>query len=96
MLCTRYKNASEMRESAEIYYQKFKAGLSHENIAKWTQEIENAESQRLKDITVMDIMQTRPVDNSSDGMGSEEPISLLSPSLDEEWVQMGIDLEEQQ
>ncbi|KAG5633242.1 hypothetical protein H0H81_009550, partial [Sphagnurus paluster] len=91
VLCTKYKNASEMQESADIYFAKFQAGLSRDSVAQWTRQIEQAESQRLHDITVMDIMQTRAVDtHSGDSTASHESIGVPA-SPDEEWVQLGID-----
>ncbi|KAG5650423.1 hypothetical protein H0H81_012324, partial [Sphagnurus paluster] len=97
MLCRRYKDASEMRESAEHYYQNLVTGLSPDDVAQWRTDIELAEGSRLKDISAMDIMKARVIDTHAHGIGgANHTTSAGFTSPDQEWVQMGIDLEERQ
>ena len=84
-----------MSVTAEQYYMRLRNGSAAEYIARWDQEIEAAESERLLDPRgkAMDILLARPLDATRDN-GSDVEDSHLSP--EEEWIQLGLDIEVRQ
>lgn len=97
-LCAKYANATDMKSSADQYFIARASGISRVVRDAWEEEMIEAEKQRLSDRTVMDVLKARHVDNAD--RGTQLPRFGQAPnpvtSLAEEWIQLGLDIEERQ
>jgi hypothetical protein len=82
-----------MSHSANEYYDKFTDGISGIDLEKWENEITTAESQRMQDKSVMDILAAKQ-DSSSPSQDSADATDHHGPAA--EWLQLAIDIEEKQ
>lgn len=87
-----------MKSAADTYYSKRCTGINPDTIKIWEREIQDAELHRLDDRKVMDILKARPVDIESAAISFtsavSEPVGIVREV--EDWIQMGLDIEEQQ
>lgn len=98
-LCKKFENATDMKSSAEQYYTKQIQGIQPLKIATWESEIQQAEERRLMDRTAMDILKARPMVPSVGPAAADkgDPRETFSNSTSvENWIQMGLEIEEKQ
>ncbi|GLB37202.1 hypothetical protein LshimejAT787_0402530 [Lyophyllum shimeji] len=94
-LCKRYRKAKSMSASAQEYYLALKDGSPADMVATWDREIEDAESRRLDDPSgqSMDILLARSASSTSRGSDDRRQ---PPQTVDEEWIQLGLDIEASQ
>ena len=84
-----------MIQTTSEYYAKFTSTISTGAVKKWTKDIETAESKRLKDPRVMDIMRAHQPESSSDpGYSGADP--NRSSEMGNQWLQLALSIEERQ
>jgi hypothetical protein len=94
-LAERYKQAVETSNTADIYFEKMKKGISVRDQSDWERQIRNAESQRMETRSVMDILGARHP-NVEETELSGHLVDKVSRGSATEWIQLGIDIEENQ
>ena len=94
-LCDRFGQAKDMVQTTSEYYAKFTSTISAGALKKWTQEIETAESRRLKNPKAMDIMCAHQPESSSD-LGNLGAKPNWSSSPGNQWLQLALSIEERQ
>ena len=92
-LCDGHSNAKAMSLSATKYYEDLARGIGSGDITLWEGEVSAAESIRMTDRAVMDIIGVR-TDVPLPPADSPQPPSAHASAF--HWIQLGIDLEEQQ
>lgn len=98
VLCDKFAHATEMKYSAEQYFVTRSRGINQVTLSAWEKEIIDAEQGRLSDRKVMDVLKARPTENSRPErqLPSHELVSGPVASLAEQWIQMGLEIEERQ
>jgi hypothetical protein len=92
VLCDRFGQAKDMVHTTSEYYTQFTSTVSAGALRKWTKEIELAESRRLKDPSVMDIMRAhQPADPAQPG---PDPTRLTGVGI--RWLSLALSIEETQ
>ena len=82
-----------MLASADIYFTGIKAAIPIATTAVWENEIQQAEAERLNDVSVMDILKARSTERS---VGATVEAAVNRHTAKEEWVKLGLDIEERQ
>lgn len=87
-----------MKSAAETYYANRSQGISRETLTIWEAEILHAERDRIRDKKVMDILKARPVEIDPAAVPTiTQALELGDHSNDiEDWIRMGLDIEERQ
>ena len=80
-LCDWFGQAKDMVQTTSEYYAKFTSTISAGALKKWTQEIETAESRRLKNPKAMDIMCAHQPESSSDPQGRTKLVIFTRQSV---------------
>jgi len=96
-LADQYVHAVAMSTSASEYYAKLINGISPADINRWEQEVSYAESNRLHDLKVMDVIGTREVQPETAGStpaGSADALGSFPAVTD--WLQLALDIQERQ
>ena len=85
-----------MIHTTSEYYTKFTSTLSAAALKKWTKEIETAESKRLNNPHVMDIMRAHQTElrSADPGLSGAEPNH--SSELGTQWVNLALSIEDRQ
>jgi len=84
-----------MIHTTSEYYTKFTSTLLAAALKKWTKEIEMAESKRLNNPHVMDIMHAHQTELSADpGLSGAKPNP--SSELDTQWLNLALSIEDRQ
>jgi hypothetical protein len=84
-----------MVRTTSEYYAKFTSTISAGALKKWTQEIETAESRRLKNPKAMDIMGAHQPEPSGD-LGTSGTNLNHSSEKGNQWLQLALSIEERQ
>lgn len=88
-----YVTAAETSHTADQYYTKLVSGITADDLAKWQEQIEKAERDRMHDRSVMDILgAARPAAESI-------AANMVSRPLDDpvmEWINLAIEVQEKQ
>jgi hypothetical protein len=93
-LSNRHVQASEMSSEAKSYFFRLTASVPAQDWQRWEREITDAESCRLVDPTVMDILGAR--DSPRDDISPVAVEPEEAHTCTERWIQKGIDIEERQ
>src|SRR5271155_1971078 len=96
-LADQYVHAVAMSTSASEYYAKLVSGISLADITWWEQEMSYAESNRLHDLKVMDVIGTCEVQPDTAGStpaGSADALGSCPAVTD--WLQLALDIQERQ
>jgi hypothetical protein len=95
VLCDRFGQAKDMVHSTSEYYTQFTSTVSAGALKKWTTEIELAESQRLKDPSVMDIMRAQQPEGTADPIQpGADP--TRATGVGSRWLSLALSIEEKQ
>jgi hypothetical protein len=90
----RYDQAAETSETANLYFRKLIKGINVTDQEEWEKGIQDAESNRMRDRSVMDILGAhQPEDQSAAPSQTNSNMSRRSVAG---WIQLGIDIEEKQ
>jgi hypothetical protein len=83
-----------MSEGANQYSDHLSSSISARDMQVWEEEIRDAESRRLADVKVMDILGARQAPEEERGTSSTggDP----GAGQTEQWIRMGLDLQEKQ
>ena len=82
-----------MATSADQYYTNLVEGIPLTDINEWTIQIEYAEQHRMEDKSVMDIIGAGNVPTAPESASEDEDSDV---SIVSEWLQLAIEIEEQQ
>lgn len=85
-----------MKACAEAYYSDITSLMDGANICQWEIEMVDVEDRRLDDRKVMDILKARNVDPAAADDVPPEGHGTNAQSTPEEWIQLGLDIEERQ
>ena len=91
VLCDRYVHAESMVKAARVYFDNMTATISSDDIEEWTKQIEDAESRRMDDRSVMDILRAKEV-GADVGAGNQP----METGPGDEWIQLAFIMEERQ
>ena len=92
-LCARYDQLKEMSAAADTYYRDIAGGIDSADINIWEIEVSAAESERMTDRAVMDIIGAR---KDVSVPPAEVPHAPTSRGTVFHWIQLALELEEQQ
>jgi hypothetical protein len=84
-----------MVNKTSAYYTQFESTISPVAVRKWTKEITSAESRRLKNPRVMDIIGAHPHQNNAEPAQSESAPNLHA-GVGTEWLDLALSVEERQ
>lgn len=97
-LCAKFEKATDMKDCADNYYAKISGCISATKRQTWENEMIAAEEQRLTDRKAMDILKARsiPVSPAVPQPSTRTGTTVHPEATMENWIQMGLDLEEKQ
>ncbi len=95
VLCDRFGHAKDMVHKTSAYYAQFESTISPGALKKWTKEITSAESRRMKNPRVMDIIGAHLHQNNADPAQSES-ITNCYAGVGTEWLDLAFSIEERQ
>lgn len=95
-LCRRHKEASETLLHAQQYFNELSQAADIQAVEQWTKQIEQAESQRLSKIKVMDLYGARLADDNLDSATQTGPAPGRPRSASEIWLEFALMIEEKQ
>jgi len=84
-----------MVRTTSEYYATFTSTISAGALKKWTQEIETAESKRLKNPEAMDIMRAHKPESGAD-QGNSGTNPNHSSEKGNQWLELALSIEERQ
>lgn len=90
VLCKRYIQANEMVQDTIHYYDQMSSIVAPALKQQWEKEIVGAESQRLKNPSVMDIIGAHEIHFQSGPTSGEQPQKNM------EWLDLALSMEERQ
>lgn len=94
-LVDKYNVATSTRLSANRYYEKLVEGINEIDLRQWEKDITHAESNRLRERNVMDILGAKPLQRADTAANFQSDSGHGSKS-DDEWIQLAINIEEKQ
>jgi hypothetical protein len=93
VLSDRHVQASEMSTETSSYFSRLTASVSAEDWHRWEREIKSAESLRLVEPAVMDILGAQDAEGNNGSVLAAEPDANTNI---EKWIRKGIEIEERQ
>jgi hypothetical protein len=94
-LVDRYKEAAETSQKFQMYYEKMVQGISNEDLVEWEEKIQTAESARMRDRSVMDILGAKEIEVEVSAASQQSDPNLEHGSV-AEWIKLALDIEELQ
>ena len=94
-LCRSYRHAVDMLDHAKTYHQNLTAQAGDAVVEKWTLDIENAETDRKYDITVMDIYAAK-LAGTGTGTGTRDTAPGNTHTKLDSWMELSLAVEEKQ
>lgn len=82
-----------MSQEADAYFSGLHSAVSAEQSSKWEAEITNAESKRLEEVELMDMMRAEQAPLQPAPAGTVEQLSASGAMA---WIEMALSMEEKQ
>ena len=93
-LIDNYNLAAGTSECADAYFSNLTDGISQANLLRWEAEIVEAETKRMNDRSVMDILGAKEVHHNT--AVSTSAIVDVGPETAADWIQLALNIEEKQ